>query len=76
MSAIPGTFCFDATFTVRDLGGRATLSTADEYRRYAAECMALAERVADPADKARLVQMAQAFLELADRRHKLDPQSE
>ena len=72
VSAINGTFYFDATFTVRDLGGRATLSTADEYRRYAAECMALAERVTDPADKARLVQMAQAFLDLADRRHKVE----
>ena len=55
------------------LGGGAGLSnTADEYRGYAAECMALAERVTDPADKARLVQMAQAFLELADRRHKVE----
>ena len=47
-------------------------NTADEYRGYAAECMALAERVTDPADKARLVQMAQAFLDLADRRHKVE----
>ena len=59
-----------------ELEGGIALSTAHEYRRYAAECMALAERVTDPADKASLVQMAQAFMELADRRHKLDPQSE
>ena len=48
------------------------LASADEYRGYAVECMALAERVTDPADKARLVQMAQAFLDLADRRHKVE----
>ena len=53
-------------------GGVGLSNTADEYRWYAAECMALAERVTDPADKARLVQMAQAFLELADRRHKVE----
>jgi hypothetical protein len=38
--------------------------------------MALAERVADPADKSHLIIMAQAFLELAEKRDKLDPQSE
>jgi len=57
-------------------GGERLSTTADEYREYAAECMALAARLADPADKSRLIQMAQAFLELADRRNKLDPQSE
>jgi hypothetical protein len=51
-------------------------SKAEEYHWCAAECMALAERLADPADKSRLIQMAQAFLELADKRHKLDAQSE
>jgi hypothetical protein len=49
------------------------MTTAREYRQYAAECLALAERVTNPNDKARLVQMAQAFLELADRRDVLDP---
>lgn len=48
------------------------LSIADEYRRYAAECMALAERVVDSADKSHLVIMAQAFLELAEKRDKLE----
>jgi hypothetical protein len=57
-------------------GGGTRLSIADEYRRYAAECMALAERVVDSADKSHLVIMAQAFLELAEKREKLDPQSE
>ena len=50
------------------------MTTAEQYRRYAAECLDLADRAANPNDKARLVQMAQAFLELADRRDVLDPQ--
>jgi hypothetical protein len=76
VTGILGTFYFDPTFTVqfREVGTR--LSIADEYRRYAAECMALAERVVDSADKSHLVIMAQAFLELAEKREKLDPQSE
>jgi hypothetical protein len=41
------------------------MSTADDYRRYAAECIALADRLVDAADKGRLIQMAQAFLDLA-----------
>jgi hypothetical protein len=57
------------------LGDSGCVSTADEYRRYAAECMALAERLTDPSDKSRLVQMAQAFLDLAERRDRLDPPS-
>jgi hypothetical protein len=32
--------------------------------------MALAERMNDPSDKSRLVQMAQAFMELAERRRR------
>jgi len=32
--------------------------------------MTLAERVKDPADKARLVKMAQDFMELAERRRR------
>ena len=39
-------FYLDPTFTVEFLREAGTsLSIADEYRRYAAECMALAERV-------------------------------
>lgn len=71
MTGILGTFLFRPDFTVqfREVGTR--LSIADEYRRYAAECMALAERVVDSADKSHLVIMAQAFLELAEKRDKL-----
>ena len=73
MTGILGTFYLDPTFTVefhREAGTR--LSLADEYRRYAGECMALAERVVDSADKSHLVIMAQAFLELAEKRDKLE----
>ena len=41
--------------------------SAAEYRLHAAECLELAERVSDSDDKARLVEMAQGFLELANR---------
>ena len=69
-----GTIYLRANFTGA-FGGSGRVSTADEYRRYAAECMALAERLTDPSDKSRL-QMAQAFLDLAERRDRLDSPSE
>ena len=50
------------------------MTRAEEYRQHAAECLALSKRVNNPNDKARLVQIAQAFLELAERRDVLDPQ--
>jgi hypothetical protein len=51
------------------------MSSASEYRRYAAECLALAERLSDPADKSRLVQMAQAFLEFANKNERKDAEA-
>jgi len=45
------------------------MSSANDHRRYAAECLALAERVSDTADRARLLQMAQAFLDGRTRRN-------
>jgi hypothetical protein len=48
------------------------MPSASDYRRYSADCLALAERVADPADKAHLIQMAQAFLELANKQEQKD----
>ena len=39
--------------------------SADVYSVYAAQCIALADRVSDPADKARLLLMAQTFRDLA-----------
>ena len=41
--------------------------SAVDYRRYAAECVRLAQQVADPDDKARLLDMAETFRELADK---------
>ena len=49
------------------------MPSANDYRRYSAECLALAERVTDSADKARLIQMAQAFLELANKQEQKQP---
>ena len=50
------------------------MTTAEKYRQLAAECLGLADRATHPNDKARLLEMAQAFLELAERRAILDPQ--
>jgi len=44
-------------------------STAD-YREYAAECLALAERVSNPLDRARLIEMAQDFLRIAEKQER------
>lgn len=41
--------------------------SAVDYRRYAAECVRLAQQVADSDDKARLLDMAETFRELADK---------
>ena len=41
------------------------MARAEEYRRYAAECLALAQRAVDPNDRARLLEMANAFNDLA-----------
>lgn len=46
------------------------MTSAKDYRRYAAECMVLADRIKDPIDKARLVKMAQDFINLAERRRR------
>ena len=41
------------------------MARVDAYRRYAAECLALAQRAENPNDRARLLEMAHAFNELA-----------
>ena|ERR1044071_1064045 len=43
------------------------MALADDYRRYAGECLALARRAANSDDRSRLTQMAQAWRELADK---------
>ena len=47
--------------------GDGRMSSAEEYRALAEQCFALAQKAADPQDKARLIQMAQSWRELADR---------
>ncbi len=41
------------------------MATAEEYRRNAAECLALARQAKDSDDKARLLEMAEAWRALA-----------
>ena len=48
---------------------------AAEYRLHAAECLEFAERVADPADRARLIKMAQDFFELANKLERAETSS-
>jgi hypothetical protein len=43
------------------------MSRAEEYRRYAAECIRVAQETADPKDKALLLEMAEKWRELAKR---------
>jgi hypothetical protein len=44
------------------------MASADDYRLYAEVCVALARKSSNPGDKARLLQIAQAWRELAARR--------
>jgi hypothetical protein len=43
------------------------MANAEELRSYASRCLALAQRADDPGDKARLLQMAEAWKALADK---------
>jgi len=43
------------------------MATAEEYRGYAAECLRLAQEAKTDEDRARLLQMAQAWRDLAER---------
>jgi hypothetical protein len=42
------------------------MTSRDQYRQYAADCVRVAQQVNDPADKATLLQMAKMWLGLAD----------
>jgi hypothetical protein len=44
------------------------MPSVDEYLRYADQCLALAATSSSAADRARLLQMAQAWRELAEKR--------
>ena len=48
------------------------MASSYEFRRYSANCLAFAENVANPDDKARLIEMAQEFLELAMKQEQRD----
>ena len=43
------------------------MDASEEYQQYADRCVALAQRTQDPADKVRLLEMARAWRELAER---------
>ena len=49
------------------------MTLAEMYRTHAAECVALAQKARTTEDRARLLQMAQAWRELAER-HEADGQ--
>ena len=44
------------------------MPTSDEYLRYADECVALAQKTADADARTRLLEMAQAWRDLAQKR--------
>ena len=46
------------------------MSTPDHYREYALECLRLAEGTSEPGTKAVLIDMAQAWIKLADQSQK------
>jgi hypothetical protein len=43
------------------------MAAPSECRAFAARCVALAQNISDPDDKARLIEMAQAWREFADK---------
>ena len=51
--------------------GDGPMAKEDDYRRYAAETIDLASRANSTLDKGRLLAMAEAWLDLADRAHRL-----
>jgi hypothetical protein len=60
-------------FGVRAIGSRRCqkkMSKEDEYRKNAAETVGLASRAATTQDKGRLLAMAEAWLDLANRAHR------
>ena len=56
---------------IRELDGEACMSKEDEYRRHAADILDLARRATSAAHKTRLLVMADAWLDLADRVHRV-----
>jgi hypothetical protein len=52
---------------IYDIAAGSGMPAPDEYRAFAAKCLALAQSISDPDDKARLIEMAQAWRDLADK---------
>jgi len=50
------------------LEGYPRMASVDEYLQYAQQCVALAAKFSNAADKARLLQMAQAWRDLSEKR--------
>jgi hypothetical protein len=48
------------------------MASVDQYLQYADQCVALATASSNPADKARLLQMAQAWRELSEKRNDVE----
>jgi len=48
------------------------MASVDDYLQYAEQCVALASKSSNPADKARPLQMAQAWRDLSDKRDNED----
>ena len=51
------------------------MSKADDYRQNAAETVELANKAATTGDKGRLLRLAQKWIDLADRAHRLTRRS-
>jgi hypothetical protein len=54
-------------FDISPRGLQSGMTTRDEYLKYAEECVRLAQQAADPDSRARLMDMAQAWRDLADK---------
>jgi hypothetical protein len=54
----------------------AGMARADEYRRYAAECIRVAQATSNPNDKQMMLAMAQKWRELAEKAERKDAATE
>ncbi len=52
------------------------MSKTDDYKRYAAECVRVAQHSDNPTDKAMMLAMAQKWRELAEKTERDPPQNE
>ncbi|HTS41339.1 MAG TPA: hypothetical protein VMH84_12460 [Xanthobacteraceae bacterium] len=51
------------------------MTSSAQYRRYAADCVRVAQTIHDPADKAMLLQMAKIWIDLAEKAEKKPPEN-